>query len=182
MTKHIWSGFTCLMSHDGPSCRKCIKCGYVEYPYDSECSMDKIDPVYKEDVEDVAKAIGKTYEEIIKEANSRVGKQMTKDNGVRLDFDYDQDSIHMFFGLSYSNYITLPRSALQSMPNKWQREFVKLLHEMGDAIADDFTPPGGYRVSALDEKNRFTKDPYADYERGRRRLNLRTKGEVNDKD
>ena len=38
-----------------------------------------------------------------------------------------ESPIHWYFGLSYANYLVLPRSVLQSMPIKWQEDFVKLL-------------------------------------------------------
>jgi len=82
----------------------------------------------------------------------------------------DEEHIHSYFGLSYANYLVLPRSVLQSMPNRWQKDFVELLHKIPEIIVADFEPKGGYRVQALDENKKFTKDPYSNYERGRRRL------------
>ena len=46
----------------------------------------------------------------------------------------DKD-IHTFFGLSYSNYLVLPRTLLQSMPEEWQHKFVRLLDEYQEAFA-----------------------------------------------
>lgn len=43
--------------------------------------------------------------------------------------------IHEWFGLSYSNYLVLPRALLQSMPLEWQHRFTALLTEMGGAFA-----------------------------------------------
>jgi len=83
------------------------------------------------------------------------------------------EPIHEFFELSYANYLTLPRCALQTMPFEWQRRFVALLEEMRATIDEDFEPEGGYQVNALDGDSRVTDDPYADYERGRRRLRVR---------
>lgn len=40
------------------------------------------------------------------------------------------ESIHGYFGLSYANYLVLPRSLLQSMPDEWQRRFVTELREL----------------------------------------------------
>ncbi|EFC79182.1 hypothetical protein FrEUN1fDRAFT_7713, partial [Parafrankia sp. EUN1f] len=37
----------------------------------------------------------------------------------------ESDTIHTWFGLSYSNYLVLPRSLLQSMPDRWQEPFVR---------------------------------------------------------
>lgn len=80
--------------------------------------------------------------------------------------------IHLFFGLTYAQYIAIPRTALQSMPDEWQRRFVDCLEELYDAI--DWTPKGGtYYVSVRDDRGRFVEDPLRDYQRGRRRLPLR---------
>ena len=45
------------------------------------------------------------------------------------------DPVHGFFGLSYNPYLVVPRSILQHMPLDWQREFVKLLEELGQTEA-----------------------------------------------
>lgn len=46
--------------------------------------------------------------------------------------------IHDFFELTYANWLTLPRTLLQSMPDAWQKDFVELLgkfdEEMGWAM------------------------------------------------
>lgn len=81
-----------------------------------------------------------------------------------------KEAIQEYFGLSYANYLVLPRAVLQSMPADWQARLVALLEEIGGTIAEEWQPAGGYRVLALDEGGKFTADPYSDYERGRRRL------------
>lgn len=43
--------------------------------------------------------------------------------------------IHTAFGLSYSNYLVLPRTLLQSMPAEWQHQFTALLDQYNDAFA-----------------------------------------------
>jgi hypothetical protein len=87
-----------------------------------------------------------------------------------------EEAIHTFFGLSYSNYLVLPRSVLQSMPDEWQYKFVTLIEQIPEIIDEDFEPAGGYKVFALDENKKFTKNPYSDYERGRRRLKIKNGG------
>lgn len=47
--------------------------------------------------------------------------------------DTAQD-IHTYFGLSYANYLVLPRTLLQSMPQEWQARFVALVDELHDAF------------------------------------------------
>lgn len=88
--------------------------------------------------------------------------------------DFGDGEIHYYFGLSYANYLVLPRTVLQSMPHDWQAKFVEMLKQIPYVIDEEWSPEGGYRVIALTENGRFAKDPYGDYERGRRRL--RTKG------
>lgn len=86
-----------------------------------------------------------------------------------------KEAIHEYFGLSYANYLVLPRVVLQSMPDAWQEEFVRLLEQIPETIDEDTEPAGGYDVHAKDEAGRFVEDPLSNYERGRRRLKIRKK-------
>lgn len=82
---------------------------------------------------------------------------------------FSADAIHHWFELSYAQYLTIPRSALQSMPDEWQSEFVALLEELDETI--DWRPKDGrYWVQLKDKRGRYVADPLMDYERGRRRL------------
>lgn len=84
----------------------------------------------------------------------------------------DEEAIHGWFELSYARYLTIPRTALQSMPAEWQRRFVTCLNELDDSIG--WRPrEGQYFVSLRDRDGHFVADPLSDYERGRRRLPLR---------
>lgn len=47
----------------------------------------------------------------------------------------EHDAIHKHFGLSYANYLVIPRTFLQSMPDWWQTPFVALLERMEEAFA-----------------------------------------------
>lgn len=86
------------------------------------------------------------------------------------------EPIHEWFALSYAQYLTVPRSILQSMPTDWQERFVGILRELDGAY--DWRPADGrYWVRLRDSKGRFAADPFMDYERGRRRL---TPKEVNE--
>ena len=80
------------------------------------------------------------------------------------------EAMHDYFSLSYANYLVLPRTVFQSMPDKWHEDFVTLLNRLPPLFGDSWEPNGGYRVLALDGDKKFTKDPYSNYERGRRRL------------
>ncbi|WP_327359811.1 hypothetical protein [Streptomyces sp. NBC_01304] len=46
----------------------------------------------------------------------------------------EHEAIHRHFGLSYANYLVLPRALLQSMPDAWQSRFVGLLDELQEAF------------------------------------------------
>ncbi len=79
--------------------------------------------------------------------------------------EYKEHPIHLWFSLTYSSYLVLPRSVLQSMPYEWQDKLVKLLEEIEDLGV--ITP--NYKVYAYKDKKR-TKDYYQDYNRGRRNI------------
>lgn len=82
------------------------------------------------------------------------------------------EPIHAWFELSYAQYLTIPRSVLQSMPVKWQQKFVDLLVELDDTI--DWRPnEGRYWVRLKDGQGRFVHDELMDYQRGRRRVSSR---------
>jgi hypothetical protein len=80
-----------------------------------------------------------------------------------------EEPIHNWFELSYAQYLTIPRSILQSMPIEWQQRFVSCLGELDNTI--DWKPSDGcYWVTLKDSKGRFVKDPLGDYDRGRRKI------------
>ncbi len=83
-----------------------------------------------------------------------------------------KDLVHDWFELTYAQYLTIPRSVLQSMPDDWQARFVKCLQELDDAI--DWRPETGrYWVKLKDDRGRYVSDPFQDYERGRRTIPLK---------
>lgn len=74
------------------------------------------------------------------------------------------DPIHEWFELSYAQYLTIPRSVLQSMPESWQADFVALLEELDETI--DWRPQAGrYWVQLRDGRGRYVDDPLKEYER-----------------
>lgn len=84
------------------------------------------------------------------------------------------NDIHHWFELTYAQYLTIPRSVLQSMSESWQAKFVALLEELDETI--DWRPSEGrYWVELRDAKGRFVSDPLRDYERGRRHIEHRKK-------
>ena len=82
--------------------------------------------------------------------------------------DIKQD-MHTWFELSYAQYLTIPRSVLQSMPEDWQYKFADLLKELDNTI--DWRPDEGrYWVKLKNAKGQYVHDPLMDYERGRRNV------------
>ena len=74
--------------------------------------------------------------------------------------------VHTWFGLTYSNYLVLPRTLMQSMPAHWQRHMVNALRALEDAYRHiDHAP--SYLVRARDASGKFIKDPVPHYNRGR---------------
>jgi hypothetical protein len=71
----------------------------------------------------------------------------------------EREAVHHWFGLSYTNYLVLPRTLLQSMPDEWQARFVDCLRELDEAFrhtpqaeAYDVKPACEYAVSELTEE------------------------------
>lgn len=98
------------------------------------------------------------------------------------------DRLHLWWELSYAQYLTIPRSVMQSMPDEWQDKMAALLNELDERI--EWRPKQGcYKVELrdyayeLDEAEDYEKfvwkeelpDPLADYARGNRRLPLKPK-------
>lgn len=83
------------------------------------------------------------------------------------------EKLHGWFNLTYASYLTIPRTVLQSMPDKIQGRLADVLAEM-DAFVDtrnfSWPPEGAVSVVQLRKDGRFIKDELCDYERGRRRL------------
>lgn len=78
--------------------------------------------------------------------------------------------VHAWFGLTYANYLVIPRTVLQSMPEDWQVEFVRLLDEYDEAMWDADISLPDYRVQPVDNDGRFMRDPIPHYDRGRARI------------
>ena len=66
-----------------------------------------------------------------------------------------------FFGLTYANYHTLPRSLMEAMPPDWQQRFVELMDEM----AEEFPNFEGDYMVKLRKNGRFIPDPLSAYRR-----------------
>lgn len=69
--------------------------------------------------------------------------------------------VHTWFSLSYANYLVVPRSVLQSMPEDWQHRFTALMGEMDEAFGHLDWPR--YEVKALVRAPEWTT-PYVECE------------------
>ena len=76
-----------------------------------------------------------------------------------------EDKLHLWFELSYAQYLTIPRLVLQSMPVKWKNKLAELLFELDDTV--DWRPGDGrYWVKLRDGKGRYCADPLSNYRYG----------------
>lgn len=72
------------------------------------------------------------------------------------------EPIHLWFELSYANYLTIPRSVLEAMPSDWQVKMACLLEELDRTI--DWRPEEGrYWVQLKDANGRYRSDPLSNY-------------------
>lgn len=76
-----------------------------------------------------------------------------------------ESPIHIWFELSYAQFLTVPRLVLESMPHEWQEKMAKLLKEM-DETFDWYPTEGRYWVMLKDGKGRYCHAPLNDYRHG----------------
>lgn len=77
-------------------------------------------------------------------------------------------NIHEWFGLTYAQYLIIPRSVLQSMPEEWQEKLVELIEELDETF--EWRRDGQY-VIFRNHKGRmmpYSEDEFGDYNRGKR--------------
>lgn len=85
------------------------------------------------------------------------------------------ERMHTWWELSYSSYLVIPRTIIQSMPDDWQGEFCTLLdraHLILKAMNVEW-PPKDHSIAVQlrhEPTGHYVKDDLADYQRGRRRL------------
>lgn len=77
----------------------------------------------------------------------------------------ERQAIHGWFELTYSSYLVMHRTLLQSMPDEWQDRFVGLLEQLREAFAH-VEQASSYWVRATDGR-KFISEPVPDYSRGR---------------
>ena len=72
--------------------------------------------------------------------------------------------VHTWFELTYAQYLTVPRSVLQAMPEEWQHRFVACLDELDETF--DWRPSiGRYWVQLKDAQGRYATDRFMEYRR-----------------
>lgn len=113
-----------------------------------------------------------TFDDTVEPDPIPVGWNVERDRGegevVIWPHDYvEHEAVHRWFELTYANYLVMPRSVLQSMPDEWQAKFVKLMEEAFEMFGG--LPWPDYTVQAR-QGGRFIKDPIPHYNRGRTRI------------
>lgn len=82
-------------------------------------------------------------------------------------YEATTEPIHLWFELSYAQYLTIPRSVMQAMPHEWQVRMATCLAELDETI--DWRPKQGrYWVQLKDEKGKYVNDPLMEYRHTRK--------------
>lgn len=77
-------------------------------------------------------------------------------------YDETDEPIHLWFELSNAEYLTIPRSIMQAMPEDWQHKMANLLAELDKSYS--WRPKDGrYWVKLKDKKGRYVLDPLRYY-------------------
>lgn len=77
---------------------------------------------------------------------------------------HESSPVNLWFGLTYSAYLVLPRMAMQAMPTDWQKRFVALMDEAEEIGIE--TPsykvlnedPEYTTVEKYDEDDEYSRD------------------------
>ena len=62
------------------------------------------------------------------------------------------EELQLWFGLSYSSFLVLPRILMEDMPNEWQSKMAALLNEYNDSFDQSEIGVDGCRVQATKDK------------------------------
>lgn len=72
------------------------------------------------------------------------------------------EEIHGWFELTYAQYLTVPRSVMEAMPDEWQERMVACLNELDDTF--DWRPgEGRYWVQLKNGRGRYARDRLIEY-------------------
>lgn len=76
---------------------------------------------------------------------------------------FNSQEMEEWWGLSRSQYITIPRSVIQEMPKKWQDKFALMLNDLDFTF--DWRPRGATYWCMLrnDQTGRFENDILCNY-------------------
>ena len=84
---------------------------------------------------------------------------MPSDSGEVKALKVGRDALWTWFGLSYANWLTLPRVMVHEMPDKWQAQMAQLLDEWDEYWdTDDLTLRFVVRAKSA-TTGRFAKMP-----------------------
>lgn len=79
-----------------------------------------------------------------------------------MPFANDTEHIHNWFELSYAQYLTVPRSIMEAMPEEWQKKMVECLDQLDKTF--DWRPKSGrYWVKLKDGNGKYESDPLMQY-------------------
>lgn len=84
--------------------------------------------------------------------------------GELADSRIPDEPVHEWFGLSYAQYLTIPRSIMEAMPHAWQVKMAALLTQL-DSTYDWRPSEGQYWCRLKDVSGRFVEDPLQQYRR-----------------
>lgn len=77
--------------------------------------------------------------------------------------------VHLYFELTYSSYLVLERTLLQSLPHEWQERFVELMREAEELTT--WLPERHYQVNEVARSGgRFVRRTLPAYRHGPRSL------------
>lgn len=65
---------------------------------------------------------------------------------------FESEPVHEFFELSYSNYLVLHRTLLQSMPDAWQQRFITCVEELESSFRHIEQPETFFVQSAVERE------------------------------
>lgn len=71
----------------------------------------------------------------------------------------DRKDLELWFGLSYSPFLVIPRVAMKQMPQEWQEKMAELLNQYDETINTSAFGVKGCSVRAIGKDNKMMKMP-----------------------
>lgn len=75
------------------------------------------------------------------------------------DYEVDRKDLDLWWGLSYSSFLVMPRVAMQLMPEEWREKMAELLNQYDETINTSAFGVKGCTVRALDKNGKMMKMP-----------------------